>query len=174
MKGDDNINTLAASRARGRSFLPRGSKGLYTQELLRVRPGRRGCHSFYSYLFVGRMSLLFGFAAALCLERPIVRKSLNIKADYISGPIYKASQPKGFVPELMTGCLTSSRLRYTIGGDTSCFVSDSGLGDPAKSDRCGTSKRKCEFWLILPEVTAIEVRLSHASRMSAKTWRTAQ
>ncbi len=37
-------------------------------------------------------------------------------------------------------------------------------GDSANSNRKEILP-KCEFWLILPEVTAIEVRLSHASRM---------
>ena len=53
-------------------------------------------------------------------------------------------------------------------GDASFFVSDIGLGDSANSDWFGIKTKKYfldEFWLILPEVTAIEVRLSHASRM---------
>ena len=55
-------------------------------------------------------------------------------------------------------------LRY---GDARFFVSDIGLGDSANSDWFGITYNILprEFWLILPEVTAIEVRLSHASRM---------
>ena len=64
---------------------------------------------------------------------------------------------------------SSSKLRYIKrDGDARFFVSDiwSMATQPIPT---GSELKKyflkCEFWLILPEVTAIEVRLSHASRM---------
>ena len=73
---------------------------------------------------------------------------------------------KGYDPDTMTGRVPGCGIIRD--GDASFFVSDIGLGDSANSDWFGiktNTSYKCEFWLILPEVTAIEVRLSHASRM---------
>ena len=94
-----------------------------------------------------------------------MQESLNTRADYLNGPMRRRSQKL----RLRSDDESHSRLRHKRGcGDASKRFSCLTLVLATQPIPTGSEYIKIlprEFWLILPEVTAIEVRLSHASRM---------